>query len=212
MQNYNKYWSTPMIDQNVKVFNRNSYERQETADNVEKGSHINIAAGMVVVVAAVVVGPFIVASSPIWSPYVGQGLARTMSFAKQPFVAATGKYGATAKVIAWHQIANFTSDTYTQTLNVTLNGQSWNYGSSAGNLYFANPVKSALPGLLYGSATNPMAVKTNLYNFMWDVGGNYLGNGIGNTKLRLGSKIGLGGFGLPIIWNSAEYILAPSIK
>jgi len=88
------------------------------------------------------------------SPYSVQGLRYSTNFLKQPFVAATGRLGQTTKFISYYQIANATSDVFYQTMNISINGGSYNYGQTFGALYFKNPFVASIPGTLFNSGDN----------------------------------------------------------
>ena len=119
--------------------------------------------------------------------YAGQFLAR-------PFLAATGRYGATAKVTAWMQFGNAGADLTYQTIKWGITGDGINLGSTFGNLYFQNPFLSSLPGAIL----NPEG------SFLKTWGRGALGDAIGNIPIpgvKIGARLGMEGFTMPLLGN-----------
>ncbi len=118
----------------------------------------------------------------------------------RPFVAATGKYGAIAKVAAWMQFGNAGADLTYQGIKYVTSGESINLGSTFGNLYFKNPLLSSLPGAL----TNPEG------NFLATWGRGALGDAIGNIPvpgMSFGTRLGMEGFTLPLLGNLSSDVV-----
>jgi hypothetical protein len=151
-----------------------------------------VAAGMLLAPVAKITA---VETVPAWAPYAWNA-------ATHPFIAATGRYGAMQKILAFYQIGNFIGDATFQIMNVTINEEKWNYGSTIGNLYISNPFTSAIPGAINNLYYNPKDYLGVFSSYTLDVGGNFIGDAFMNSKfLTPGAKLGLGGYTIPMIWN-----------
>jgi len=120
----------------------------------------------------------------------------------------TGEYGITTQVAAWYRVGNTLADATNQAIDMSVNGGSWNYGSTIGNLAFSNPFTSAAPGTIY-KVMNDKNVHQNINshfgNYLISVAGNYVSGGISKINPQFisgGMKHGLSGFGAPLLINT----------
>lgn len=88
----------------------------------------------------------------------------TLTAAKEPFVAASGKLGAEAQLVAYYKFGSTGADAVGQLLQGN-NLRTWNYGSTFGNLYFSDAWVSNGFGAGYSLLQG---------NSGWNVGSNYL--------------------------------------
>jgi len=147
----------------------------------------------------------------IAAPIVGVALAESgaayyaSNFLSRPFLAATGRYGATLKVAAWMQIGNAGADLTYQTIKWSITGDGINLGSTFGNLYFKNPLLSSLPG----------AIVKPEGNFLNTWGRGALGDAIGNIPIpgvKIGTRLGMEGFTMPLIGNLSSDVITGQFK
>jgi hypothetical protein len=163
-----------------------------SADTAEKSQNVDAMGYMMLGVGGIFGVPILIEGAVIYSPYMIQAVTWTgrtfytggrhaLHFAKQPFVAATGRYGTTLQITSYYQIGNFTADATNQIMSGN-NLQTWNYGASLGNLYFSDPRYSSLLGSAYS------AFQGKSFNYI-------LSNGVVNYGFgRLGSVVKNAGF------------------
>ncbi len=97
-------------------------------------------------------------------------------------------------------IGNAVADAYYQVITLAAKDQlslsNYNYGSTAGNLFFSNPLFSSLPGAANASLTGDA--------FLSSWGKGISGDAIGNIPVPgggFGLRLGMEGFTLPLLGN-----------
>jgi RHS repeat-associated protein len=120
----------------------------------------------------------------------------------------SGEVSLSQQIHAWYRVGNTAADAITQSVDISSNGGSWNWGSTFGNITFNNPILSAAPGTI-NNILKDDNVQSNIHlhmaTFGVAVGGGVISKKVGSINPMLmsqGMKHGLSSFTLPIFFNS----------
>jgi len=131
-------------------------------------------------------------------------------FGLMMFGQLSGEFGVAQQIDAWYRVGSTLADGIAQTIDISSNGGSWNWGSTIGNIAFDNPYFSAAPGTVYNMINDENLynnINLHLSNYMLNVLGNEFSRKISKIDPNLmsnGFKHGLSGFTMPLMFSAGQ--------